>query len=93
MAFQLQLSEVDKAREVGRRAIRAINFREEQERLNVWMALLNLEVTYGTDTSLENIFKEAARANDPKTIHWRLAILLDDSQKHDVGLLCHCCCF
>lgn len=84
MAFQLQLSEVEKAREVGRRALKAINFREEQERLNVWIALLNLETSYGTDTSLDAVFKEAARANDSKTIHWRLAILLDDSQKHEV---------
>jgi rRNA biogenesis protein RRP5 len=84
MAFQLQLSEVEKAREVGRRALKAINFREEQERLNVWIALLNLEVTYGTAASLETVFKEAARANDSKTIHLRLAILLDDSQKYEV---------
>jgi len=84
MAFQLQLSEVEKAREVGHRALKAINFREEQERLNVWIALLNLEVTYGTTASLETVFKEAARANDSKTIHWRLAILLDASQKHEV---------
>lgn len=84
MAFQLQLSEIEKAREVGRRALKAINFREEQERLNVWIALLNLEVTYGTEATLDSVFKEAARANDSKTIHWRLAILLDDSQKHEV---------
>lgn len=83
MAFQLQLSEVEKAREVGRRALKAINFREEQERLNIWIALLNLEISYGTESSLDVVFKEAARANDSKTVHWRLAILLDESQKHE----------
>lgn len=87
MAFQLQLSEIEKAREVGRRALKAINFREEQERLNVWIGLLNLEISYGTEASLDVLFKEAARANDSKTIHWRLAILLDESQKHEV------CCY
>lgn len=81
MAFQLQLSDIEKAREVGRRALKAINFREEQERLNVWIGLLNLEVTYGTEATLDAIFKEAARANDSKTVHWRLALLLDDAQK------------
>jgi rRNA biogenesis protein RRP5 len=84
MAFQLQLSEIEKAREIGRRALKAINFREEQERLNVWIALLNLETSYGTEASLDAVFKEAARANDSKTIHWRLAVLLDESQKHEV---------
>jgi rRNA biogenesis protein RRP5 len=85
MAFQLQISEVDKAREIGRRALKAINFREEQERLNVWISLLNLEVAYGTDQSLDLVFKEAARANDSKTVHWRLAVLLDEAGKHEVG--------
>ncbi|KAF5375185.1 hypothetical protein D9758_000459 [Tetrapyrgos nigripes] len=82
MSFQLQLSEVDKAREIGRRALQTINFREEQEKLNVWTALLNLENVYGTDDSLDRVFKEAARANDSKTIHLRLASILDQSDKH-----------
>ncbi|KAG6817708.1 hypothetical protein H0H87_004499 [Tephrocybe sp. NHM501043] len=81
MSFQLQLSEIDKAREIARRAIRTISFREEQERLNVWIALLNLENVYGTDESLEATFKEAAKANDSKTIHLRLASILDQSDK------------
>lgn len=85
MAFQLQLSEIAKAREVGHRALKAINFREDQERLNVWIGLLNLEIMYGTEATLDTVFKEAARANDSKTIYWRLAALLDDSQKHEVG--------
>ncbi|KAF8913041.1 hypothetical protein CPB84DRAFT_1760205 [Gymnopilus junonius] len=83
MSFQLPLSEVDKAREIARRAIRTINFREEKERLNIWIALLNLENVYGTDESLDVVFKEAARANDSKTIHLRLAAIFDQSDKTD----------
>jgi len=83
MSFQLQISEINKAREIGKRAFRTINFREEQERLNVWIALLNLENIYGTDDSLDATFKEAARANDSKTIHLRLASILEQSGKHD----------
>ena len=49
MSFNLQISEVEGAREIGRRAIKTINFREEQEKLNVWIALLNLENIYGTE--------------------------------------------
>ena len=41
MSFQLQLSEIDKAREIARRALKTINFREEQEKLNVWIAGMN----------------------------------------------------
>jgi rRNA biogenesis protein RRP5 len=84
MSFQLPLSEVDKARDIARRAIRTINFREEKEKLNVWIALLNLENVYGTDESLESIFKEAARANESKTVHLRLASIFDQSDKVEV---------
>lgn len=84
MSFQLQLSEVDKAREIARRALQTINFREEQEKLNVWIALLNLENVYGTDETLEATFKDAARHNDSKTIHLRLAFIFDQAEKHQV---------
>jgi len=85
MSFQLPLSEVDKAREIARRAIKTINFREERERLNVWIALLNLENIYGTDETLDAVFKEAARANDSKTVHLRLTSIFEESEKLDVG--------
>ena len=85
MSFQLQLSEVEKAKQVARRAIQTINFREEQERLNVWVALLNLENVYGTDETLESTFKDAARHNDSKTVHLRLASILDEADKHEVS--------
>jgi len=44
MSFLLQLHEVDKARRIGRQALEKIGYREEEEKLNVWMALVNLEL-------------------------------------------------
>jgi rRNA biogenesis protein RRP5 len=84
MSFQLQLSEVEKAREIGQRALRTINFREEQEKLNVWIGLLNLENVYGTDETMNTTFKEAVRHNDSKTVHLRLALIFDQTEKHQV---------
>lgn len=84
MSFQLQLSEIDKARAIGKRAIQTIHFREEQEKLNVWIALLNLENVYGTDTTIGAVFKDAVRYNDSKTMHLRLADIFDESQKYEV---------
>ncbi|KAI9452549.1 nucleic acid-binding protein [Lactarius psammicola] len=83
MSFQLQLSEIDKAREIARRALSTINFREEAEKLNVWIALMNLENVYGTEESLEGVFKDAARHCEPKTVHLRLASILEESGKHE----------
>lgn len=85
MSFQLQLSEVEKAREIGRRALKTISFREEQEKLNVWIGLLNLENVYGTDETMETMFKDASRHNDSKTIHLRLASIFDQTEKHEVS--------
>jgi rRNA biogenesis protein RRP5 len=84
MSFQLQLSEIEKAREVAKRALDTINFREEREKLNVWIALMNLENVYGTDGSLEGVFRDAARHCEPKTVHLRLASILEESGKHEV---------
>lgn len=83
MSFQLQLSEVDAARDVARRALKVINYRDEGEKLNVWIALLNLENTYGTDETLEAVFREATQYNDAKTIHQRLASILESTGKVD----------
>lgn len=87
MAFQLQSGEVGKARETAERAIKTINIREEAEKLNVWVALLNLENTYGTDESLEEIFKRACQYNDSEEIHEKLISIYIQSEKNDVSNL------
>lgn len=86
MAFQLQSGEVDKARETAERAIKTINIREEAEKLNVWVALLNLENTYGTDESLEEVFKRACQYNDSEETHERLISIYIQSVKNDVRI-------
>lgn len=86
MAFQLQLSEVSKAREIAERAIRTINIREETEKMNVWIALLNLENTYGTEESLEEVFKRACQYNDSLEMHERLISIHIQSGNHEVNI-------
>ncbi|MCJ1405665.1 rRNA biogenesis protein rrp5 [Xylographa trunciseda] len=83
MAFELQLSEVSKARGIAERAIRTINQGSEtdSELLNVWVAYLNLENTYGTDETVEEIFKRACEYNDPEEMHSRLASIYIQSGK------------
>jgi hypothetical protein len=46
--IMFQGTEIEKARAIAQRALSTISFREEQEKLNVWCALLNLENLYGT---------------------------------------------
>ncbi|MCJ1317154.1 rRNA biogenesis protein rrp5 [Xylographa vitiligo] len=85
MAFELQLSEVSKARGIAERAIRTINLGQDtdSELLNVWVAYLNLENTYGTDETIEEIFKRACEYNDPEEMHSRLASIYIQSGKNE----------
>ncbi|KAF4962643.1 hypothetical protein FSARC_9313 [Fusarium sarcochroum] len=81
MAFQMQVSELSKAREVAERAIKSINIREETEKLNVWVAYLNLEVAYGTKQTVEEIFKRACQYNNEQEVYERLASIYIQSEK------------
>ncbi|CAD6934448.1 unnamed protein product [Tilletia controversa] len=81
MSFQLQLSDIEAARQVAQRALKVINYREEQEKLNVWIALLNLEDRFGSEDSLDTTFKEAVQANDAETVYVRMLTILEKSNK------------
>lgn len=84
MAFQLQLGEVDKAREIAERALRTIHITETEEKMNVWIAWLNLENAYGTEEGLEEVFKRACQYNDAETMHERLTSIFIESGKIQV---------
>lgn len=85
MAFQMKVSELANARKVAERAIKTINMREETEKLNVWIAYLNLEVAYGTDESVEDVFKRACTYNDEQEVYERLASIYIQSEKYIVS--------
>jgi rRNA biogenesis protein RRP5 len=85
MSFQLQLHEVDKARSIGRLALEKIAYREEEEKLNVWMAMVNLELGFGSNESADKVFKEAAQYNDAKTVYYRYADALITAGKDEVS--------
>lgn len=89
MAFQLQVSEPAKAREVAERALKTINIREEAEKLNVWIAYLNLENAYGTEETLGEVFKRACQYNDEQIVHERLTTIYIKTGKHEVGFYRH----
>ncbi|CAG2171069.1 unnamed protein product, partial [Oppiella nova] len=73
VAYHLEEAQVDKAREVVERALKTISFREERERLNVWLASLNLEHLYGTQQTLDEVFAKAVQFNEPVVIYSHLA--------------------
>lgn len=85
MSFQLQLSEVDRAREIGHRALKTIAYREEQEKMNIWIALLNLENTFGSEETLEATFKDACQYMDSYVMHQKLVGIYTMLDKHSAA--------
>ncbi|KAJ9604475.1 rRNA biogenesis protein rrp5 [Cladophialophora chaetospira] len=83
MAFHLNLGDVDAVRALGERALRTIGLGLEEEKLDVWIALLNLEVAHGDDDTVESTFKRALEVNDPQEIYTRLASIYISSGKFD----------
>ena len=86
MAFHLSLGEIDTARSLAQRALRTISpvgGQSENEKLNLWIALLNLENTYGDPDSVTTVFTSACQVTDPQEIHERLASIYIQSGKHD----------
>lgn len=81
MVFHLQALEVDKARAVFRRALKAINFRWQDDILNVWVAYLNLELRYGQPENFDQAFSEALSTNDQFKVTMRTIEILADSDK------------
>ncbi|XP_022211843.1 protein RRP5 homolog [Drosophila obscura] len=63
ISFLLSNTEIEKARDLARRAIATISFREPQELRNIWSALLNMELAYGNN--FDEVLKEALQSNDP----------------------------
>jgi rRNA biogenesis protein RRP5 len=85
MVFQRELNEIEKARQIARRALATMNSREEKERLDVWTALLHLENDFGSDDLLAETFKEASQYNDSREMHERMIKIYIGSGKLDVS--------
>ncbi|PIA19483.1 hypothetical protein COEREDRAFT_78831 [Coemansia reversa NRRL 1564] len=73
MTFYLGQSEVAQARQVAERALKTISPREEQEKMNVWMALLNLEHRFGSSDALDAVLKRAIQFMNPKHVYLQMA--------------------
>ncbi|KAH0476574.1 MAG: hypothetical protein KVP17_002410 [Porospora cf. gigantea B] len=68
MAHFVQLDQIGKAREVAERSIKTINYREEKERFNIWVAYMNMEAAFGTRHSLEAVSKRAQTYADERKV-------------------------
>lgn len=82
MSYLLSNTEIDKAREIARRAIKTIAFRETKELRNLWTALINLELTYNL-ANFDEVLKEALNHNDPLETYLNLVEVLKSHNLRD----------
>lgn len=69
MVFHMQSNEIHRARLVARKAFKKISIRDPEEILNVWLALLNLELRYGDKETFDAVFVEALQVSDPFKVY------------------------
>merc|ERR1712018_983981 len=81
MACCMQAGELEKARAVAKRALQRINFRLDEERLNIFLAWLNLENTFGSEEALTALLKEALQCCDQYKVYTQLAAIYGQSGK------------
>jgi len=93
MAFHLKMSDLERARQVAERAVKHVGFAEAKERFNVWVAFMNLECTFGTDKSADDVFKRASSYNNAKHVHLQLARIHERNKKPELATKVHeACC-
>ncbi|KAK6941973.1 S1 domain [Dillenia turbinata] len=87
MAFMVSLSDVEKARSIAERALRTINVREESEKLNIWVALFNLENKFGNppERAVVKVFERALQYCDPKKVHLQLLGMYERTEQHNLA--------
>uniref|UniRef100_A0A7N0TNV2 rRNA biogenesis protein RRP5 n=1 Tax=Kalanchoe fedtschenkoi TaxID=63787 RepID=A0A7N0TNV2_KALFE len=72
--FFIDMGDIEKARSVAERAVRTINYREETETLNAWVAYINLENKFGNppEEAVQRVFERALQHCDPEKLHLAL---------------------
>ncbi|KAF4369032.1 hypothetical protein F8388_013361 [Cannabis sativa] len=77
------MADVEKARSIAERALQTINIREENEKLNIWVAYFNLENEHGNppEEAVLKVFQRALQYNDPKKVYIALLGLYERTKK------------
>jgi len=58
-------------------------FREDEERLNMYMAWLNLEITKGDEEASEHVLSQALKFNDQYKVYKQAAAAFDQAGQHE----------
>ena len=92
-AFELGLTEIERAKAVGERALKTIELAEHGERFNIHAALLNLEKAHGDEASLAAAVGRALHGCDPKAVYMHVASMHERARDYVLADSAHeiCC--
>jgi rRNA biogenesis protein RRP5 len=76
MAHHLSTADYKKAKEVAARGVARIEYTQEDEKLNLFMALISCELNFGSEASLQEAIVNAAQNCNGKKVYLRTAELL-----------------
>ncbi|PVU93859.1 hypothetical protein BB561_002990 [Smittium simulii] len=85
MAFYCDMGEIDMARKVCDRGIEKISYKLEQEKMNLYIARMNLEYKFGTQDELDQFVLKALQYNNPKHIHLQLVRIYSSNDNLDMA--------
>ncbi|CAL9171575.1 unnamed protein product [Musa hybrid cultivar] len=86
-AYTPSLADIEKACSIAERALRTINISEEGEKLNIWVAYVNLENKYGSqpEEAVKKIFQRALQCCDPKKLYLALLGVYERNEQQDLA--------
>jgi rRNA biogenesis protein RRP5 len=88
MAFKLTNADIESARKIAERALKKIHYREEQEKFNIFAAMMNLESKFGDEESQKKIFNRAVQYCEAKDVYLQQAKIYeqngDDKKVHEI---------
>ncbi|OMJ14307.1 rRNA biogenesis protein rrp5 [Smittium culicis] len=86
MAFYCDLGEIEMARKVCERGLDKISFRMEKEKMNLYVASLNLEYKFGNKETLKSALDKALTYMNQKHIYIQLASIYSANNDNDLCL-------
>ena len=81
MAFMLEQLDAAAARRVAERAVKSVSITAESDKLNIWIAFMNLENKFGTQQELLEVVKRAIEVNDRLKVYMQLIQIYRQSDK------------
>jgi rRNA biogenesis protein RRP5 len=69
MAMILDKLDIDAARRIAQRAVKSVSMSNDADKLNIWIAFMNMESQFGTQESLEGVVKQALEVNDRQKVY------------------------